>query len=1331
MTTAATLLAALVVAMAPSAAHADTPVVPPAGSYEFTDLGAGLLPTAVNDHDDVAATYLTPLAPGGYNRDDGALWHNGTVTLLQGPDGASAGSLPVAETADINDAGLIAGQSTDSDGTDYEAGSFPATWTVASPSAAPHNLGAIPTTSDTPYGAAQAVNASDDVVSGSGDGAFYSAGGAGGPVAIGTAYGSPHGVDACGISDDGHIVAMIRGQAYDLPGATQTGSPIDFTLPYCGNNGIGQAHPMASDGTIVGTNVTGSPATTNVVVRSPAGVESLYPTSLTPTAVNADRLVVGTLNDGTHAALLHNGTVTDLSLQFPAETKSSRPIDVNDLGDIVGSFTDKDNVQHGFLLKDKRTIVVNSTADNAESSTATAGQCDTGQHISGGAVECTLRAALKVANSAGTGTINFNIPGGGTPTITPASELPAITATITLDGTTQPGGWVQVSGNPTLDSSGIAVNAGGPTIRGLVLNGWPGAGINVKGGTGTLIVGNRLGTNAAGTASVPNGAGALVGAPGVTIGGTSGTTSTACTGDCNLISGNDHGGWHSGIVVISHGAATVLGDYIGTDVTGLHALPNYYGITDNGSVNGEGPGQLTVGGATANPGTAPGNLISGNLGTAIVLAGAHDTVAGNLMGENRTGSSSLEPTAAAAEFTDGIGVVADNGTATIGGPVPADRNVIGGFPRFGINRFEGDNANVIAQNDRIGTSLDGMAAVANGVGTERISVVKDSLISGNATVGIDESDVVTGNLIGTTADGRSALPNQIGVAKSGQVGGERAPGSRTCAAPCNVISGNTDGAVSGTKTVQGNFIGTDDTGAKAIPNGHANDPLAAVEGYTQLGGASHAVERQVCDLACNLISGNATSAAGGGDKAFGNVIGTTLVGLALPNHGAGIRTSAYEEPVIGGDVGLGNLIANSTGAAIEVADQRPPTVQGNTMFGNAGGGIVVDASDHARRVARPVTAGAVATAGTVSISGQVNDLVSSDVFTARIDAYASTSCANGPQGELPIGHVGIGPITDGSWTIVTPRPASYLPYVTVTSTEAGATSPFSECVAISGASTINPQPGQRDTVQAPGFAKGEHVDVTLHSTPQHLTTVTATSSGLASATVTIPKSTPAGQHHLIFTGAKSKHVISVPITVTPAPQAGLLHLLTATKLAHKRIAKNARIALAGHAGIPRKGARHVLLLAQSTVAAHIDGHAIPAHGSALLVVPLTKAKVTVKRPGSVTLIALGWYASAKSSTGDVLRRVHPAAVGKSGTLTIAGTRGLPFSGLHAVVVTVHTRKAATTVGGVRLAASKKAQSVVAKVTDGRLAVHLGRGATATITGWYGSPAAAPGGKTTG
>jgi hypothetical protein len=322
-------------------------------------------------------------------------------------------------------------------------------------------------------------------------------------------------------------------------------------------------------------------------------------------------------------------------------------------------------------------------------------------------------------------------------------------------------------------------------------------------------------------------------------------------------------------------------------------------------------------------------------------------------------------------------------------------------------------------------------------------------------------------------------------------------------------------------------------------------------------------------------------------------------------------------------------------------------------------------------------------------------------------------------------------VNGGAYSVLASRPSPTPSFVTITSTEDGSTSSFAACVPLTSASTVTPEPGQSDTTAAPGFADGETVNVTLHSTPVHLTSVIASTAGLATAKVTIPKATAAGQHHLIFTGATSHHVVTIPITVTPKPQAGLLHLVTPKSLYAKKVKHSASVKIAGHGGLPAHGARHVLVLVEAATAAKIGRTAIAAHSNKLLVVPASTMKITVSKPGAINVVALGWYAAKASSVGDVYRPVKPSTLRKSGTLR-AGTDRLPFEpALDGVVLTVRSRRSGTKIGGVVIPASAKPTVLVVSAAQGVVAVHLAKGAMTTVTGWYGAPDAAPGGSTTG
>jgi len=221
-----------------------------------------------------------------------------------------------------------------------------------------------------------------------------------------------------------------------------------------------------------------------------------------------------------------------------------------------------------------------------------------------------LRQAILNANAAGgSNTLTFGGLAGVAPfTITLSTPLPSVSSPLAIDGTSAPG-W---SGTPVvvLDgslitgySNGILIAWGGCAVKGLVIQGFSGAGIFfdipvVALGTGScLIAGNYIGTNAAGTAAVPNGSGVAVSYGVVIIDGTT-------LAGRNVISGNAQAG-----IYLLYPGCVVRGNYIGLNAAGTAAVGNslaydFSGIdirTSNTVIGGSGAGE--------------GNVISGNGGT--------------------------------------------------------------------------------------------------------------------------------------------------------------------------------------------------------------------------------------------------------------------------------------------------------------------------------------------------------------------------------------------------------------------------------------------------------------------------------------------------------------------------------------------------------------------------------------------------------------------------------------------------------------------------------------------------------------------------------------------
>jgi hypothetical protein len=1051
------------------------------------------------------------------------------------------------------------------------------------------------------------------------------------------------------------------------------------------------------------------------------------------TGTPADTLTIGSASPASVATLLPHDTTT---VSWPISATASKRYDLRADVTLTDPGTgDETDVGLGRLIVGDGAILVTQDGDEAEpASSLTNEVCDVDPATAGN--QCTLRAALSLVGALpNVQNIGFDIPGGNVPIIAPQTALPAISVSTTIDGTTQPGGWVVLSGAAdTSKDDGFTVTGGGPTIRGFVINGWlKGAGINVTGGDGALVVGDRIGTDPSGTSALPNREGIYAGGNGVTIGGVDGTSTNSCTGDCDLISGNTTRGIQPSPAV----SLRVQGDYIGTDVTGESAIGNLNGVGNGFPPDGS-AATVMVGGPSVAPGRAPGNLISGNSESGVQLGDiAAVVVAGNLIGLDETGTTSLQPPVPDGQdttFHAGV-YVGKDASVTVGGSSKAAGNVISGWVT-GVDEYANSQVSpvTVVRNDRVGTDLSGTHAVPNQIGIDAPETVSDSQISGNQ-VGIAHVGTVTGSLIGTTADGLSALPNGLGINAGAQIGGLRPAGSTSCEDPCNVISGNHDNGILRSHTVQGNFIGTDITGEAALPNNTDGGTGWAATGVL-LGGKSNAAGTGVCDLACNLISGNSAAGAGtlvgaGTDPHVqGNVIGLSASGAALGNQGPGVV--AEDDTLIGGAGDLGNRIWDNTGPAVSDTAHGVALVEGNSMSGNADG-ITIDAGDATRAPKAPGSVAAVFV-GTQSmiVTGHVFDTGSAAGNTARLDVYASATCSGKPQGLRPLGSTEIGLLSGGDFSFsADPAAVSLLNFITVTSTEDGHTGPFSECAEIPHFQSVTPRPGQKDATRVPGFTPNETVNVTLHSTPVHLGTVKADSSGIANATVTIPRDAPAGAHHLIFTGAKSGHVVSIPITVTPKPQAGLLHLVAPKSLFAKKVRGSSRVPIAGHAGVPRHGARHALVLIQSEANATVDKLAVKAHAGRLVVLPVTDARIVVSKRATIRLTVLGWYAAKASSIGDVYRRIKPSTLKKSGALN-AGTHHLPFlPALDGVVLTVRSLKAGTKIGGVIVRASSKPTVLVVRATAGVVAVHLAKGATATVTGWYGAPNAAPGGSSTG
>ena len=142
-------------------------------------------------------------------------------------------------------------------------------------------------------------------------------------------------------------------------------------------------------------------------------------------------------------------------------------------------------------------------------------------------------------------------------------------------------------------------------------------------GAATTVVGNHIGIDPVGTTETPNtGLGVDVNADRSVIGGTD-------PFDRNVIAGNQN----TAVSVVGYDDVSVVGNYIGTDVTGLVVMINGGTYAVQAAVGD----RLRVGGTAV----GAGNVIGGYWGGIGLGSGADAVVEGNLIGIGSDGATPL------------------------------------------------------------------------------------------------------------------------------------------------------------------------------------------------------------------------------------------------------------------------------------------------------------------------------------------------------------------------------------------------------------------------------------------------------------------------------------------------------------------------------------------------------------------------------------------------------------------------------------------------------------------------------------------------------------------
>ncbi|HBS86952.1 MAG: hypothetical protein A2W91_01930 [Bacteroidetes bacterium GWF2_38_335] len=323
------------------------------------------------------------------------------------------------------------------------------------------------------------------------------------------------------------------------------------------------------------------------------------------------------------------------------------------------------------------------------------------------------------------------------------------------------GEYNEITGNYIgVDSTGIAIldnhvgiliktNAdkniiGGNTAgKRNVISGNSEIGVYIESCDSNTVIGNYIGPDATGTGSLST-SGTLFQANGIelntvamynVIGGYDAS-------ERNIISGNRVYG------MIYYGQTSenyLIGNYIGTDVTGNVAMPNATGICVD---------------ASSNHNYIFKNILSGNIsyGIFLVTTGTYfNEVVDNFIGLNSAGTAAIP---------NDIGLLLGGGAQN--NIIMA--NVISGNNYNGIEAADNTtNYNQITQN-YIGTDFMGEYAIPNGNGigfssNPKHNVISGNIISGNNGAGIilyeySDSNIITSNVIGSDITGNTDLGNK-------------------------------------------------------------------------------------------------------------------------------------------------------------------------------------------------------------------------------------------------------------------------------------------------------------------------------------------------------------------------------------------------------------------------------------------------------------------------------------------------------------------------------------------------------------------------------------------
>jgi len=626
-------------------------------------------------------------------------------------------------------------------------------------------------------------------------------------------------------------------------------------------------------------------------------------------------------------------------------------------------------------------------------------------------------------------------------TIHVTSQLPAITKPVWLYGSSQTGSLinpsdkpegqdfaspaVQIDGqlfspaDPAQDGNGLVVAAPNCGIQGLIITGFAGAGVWVRGdgSQGNLLVGNIIG-------ALPDPAKGRFFTESAALGNR--LAGVRISSSNNRIGDNSAAGVN---VIANNGVGVVLDNPSGTRPVG--GVGNQVGnslIVDNHAQGVLITSSNNAVGQTVGRG---GNFISGNAAQGVLITGGLQTQ-GNTLLNNKIGVDLADDVSVQTgvygprpNFLQGVQIL-DSPRNVVGGVGTGGGNVIG------ANRLDGiaidgpqSSGNRVLNNfvgfDQVGRAISLGLGNRNGIAiTAPGNTIGDPLLSGsgntvsnNRNHGIYLStaaasgNTIAGNVIGLNPGGGSRLSNafdgvRIDGAPNNTVGG-------TTAAARNTISSNNNGvyllgAGATGNIVEGNFIGTAGDGLTDL--GNAVDGVVVDNAPLNTVGAAGAG---------NVISGNnqgvrLTGAGATKNQVQANFIGTDLQRQAVVSNkidGVFVTAGASNNLIGGATAADGNTVANNAGVGVNLDDGTANAVLSNAIYANTGRdvpagvgrGIVLNAATGANRgQPMPVLTSVSPANGLTNVQGSIT-AAPNTVYTVQFFSSPEKDASGFGQGQ--------------------------------------------------------------------------------------------------------------------------------------------------------------------------------------------------------------------------------------------------------------------------------------------------------------------------------------------